>query len=380
MQVKLGKYITSYGDGLHGTPTYDDNGTHYFINGNNIFSDGLHFNSNTKKISYEEYLKYKKDLTNALLISINGSIGIACVYKNEPIMLGKSVGYFNFSQDINIKYVKYIMELSNFKNWLLKVASGSTIKNVAPKQILDFEMDLPDRKIQDEIVEILSGIDEQINRNNEIVKRLQVLVNTIYSKTFSGCKDRISFYDYPYLELLKPGITPFYGTKIYIPTAEVNGNNIKFNSLNITFENRENRANMQPVPNSVWFAKMKNSNKHLCLTQNDNYLVDNFILSTGFCGVRCQDFAFEYIAGTVALPYFEEMKDKLAHGATMESINNDDLKSLFIHNPSKELLKQYHNQTKDIYKQMSLIRIENHKLESLKNKLLPLLINSQLSM
>jgi type I restriction enzyme S subunit len=205
------------------------------------------------------------------------------------------------------------------------------------------------------------------------------LGNTIYSKTFSVCKDRISFYDYPYLELLKPGITQFHGTKIYIPTAEVNGNNINFNSSNITFENRENRANMQPIPNSVWFAKMKNSNKHLFLTKNDNYLVDNFIISTGFCGVRCQDFAFEYIAGTVELPYFEETKDKLAHGATMESINNDDLKSLLIHNPSKELLEQYHNQTKDIYKQMSLIRIENHKLESLKNKLLPLLINGQLT-
>ena len=210
-------------------------------------------------------------------------------------------------------------------------------------------------------------------------QKLQVMGNTIYSKTFSTCKDKISFYDYPYLELLKPGITQFNGEKVYIPTAEVNGSIINFNSSKITFENRENRANMQPIPNSVWFAKMKNSNKHIYLTEKDNYLIDNFVFSTGFCGIKCQDFAFEYIVGTIELPYFEEMKDKLAHGATMESINNDDLKSLLIPNPSKELLEQYHNQTKDIYKQMSLIRIENHKLESLKNKLLPLLINGQLS-
>ena len=237
---------------------------------------------------------------------------------------------------------------------------------------------LPSIEKQNKIANILSNIDNQIECNNAMTKRLQVMGNTIYSKTFSACKDKISFYDYPYLELLKPGITQFNGEKIYIPTAEVNGNNINFNSSKITFENRENRANMQPIYNSVWFAKMKNSNKHIYLTEKDNYLIDNFIFSTGFCGAKCKDFAFEYIAGTVELLYFEEMKDKLAHGATMESINNDDLKSLLIPNPSKELLEQYHNITKDIYKQMSLIRIENHKLETLKNTLLPLLINGQL--
>lgn len=37
----------------------------------------------------------------------------------------------------------------------------------------------------------------------------------------------------------------------------------------ITFIKRFSRANMQPIKNSAWFAKMKRSNKKLIITDND---------------------------------------------------------------------------------------------------------------
>ena len=36
MKYKLGDIVIVLGDGLHGTPKYDDNGEYYFLNGNNI--------------------------------------------------------------------------------------------------------------------------------------------------------------------------------------------------------------------------------------------------------------------------------------------------------------------------------------------------------
>ena len=38
-EVKLRDITTKIGDGLHGTPSYDELGKYYFINGNN-FSNG----------------------------------------------------------------------------------------------------------------------------------------------------------------------------------------------------------------------------------------------------------------------------------------------------------------------------------------------------
>ena len=202
--------------------------------------------------------------------------------------------------------------------------------------------------------------------------------NTIYSKEFKNCYNTCSLTDFPYISILKPGINKFDGKKYYIATGDVDGTELNFNSSCITFEKRENRANMQPVKNSVWFAKMKNSNKHIYVSVNDDVLVDQYIFSTGFCGLKCEDFVYEFMVGFLNLPYFEQIKNQLAHGATMEAINNENLSSIKIPLPEKNDLIKYHNKVKDIYKQISAIKIENNKLKLLRNKLLPLLINGQL--
>ncbi|EAF7906500.1 restriction endonuclease subunit S, partial [Listeria monocytogenes] len=57
-EVALEEIVDVLGDGLHGTPKYDENGEYYFINGNNL--DGnIIIDEKTKKVSYEEFLKYK---------------------------------------------------------------------------------------------------------------------------------------------------------------------------------------------------------------------------------------------------------------------------------------------------------------------------------
>ena len=43
---------------------------------------------------------------------------------------------------------------------------------------------------------------------------------------------------------------------------------------------------MEPVRNSVWFAKMKGSNKILIVTENDLDILNDNILSTGFLGIE----------------------------------------------------------------------------------------------
>jgi type I restriction enzyme, S subunit len=83
--VRLGEIVSLLGDGLHGTPVYDESGEYFFINGNNL-SDGLiEIKSNTSKVSVEEYHKYKKELNSrTVLVSINGTIGNVAFYNNRP--------------------------------------------------------------------------------------------------------------------------------------------------------------------------------------------------------------------------------------------------------------------------------------------------------
>ena len=200
----------------------------------------------------------------------------------------------------------------------------------------------------------------------------------IFNRFFASENNFVSLVDFPYIQVLKPGIKKFEGTKHYIATAEVEGEKLNFDSPLIQYETRENRANMQPIKNSVWFAKLKKSIKHIYISNYDDYLINNYVFSTGFCGVKCDEIAFEYVINYLNLPYFENLKDILSHGATQEGINNEDLKLFKINLPTKEDLVRFHKETKEIHKYISKITYTTYKLECLKKKILPLLINGQL--
>ena len=88
--VRLSEIISVLGDGIHGTPVFDEMGDYYFVNGNNLAKGHIVFKADTKKVSFDEYEKHKKPLDeNTILISINGTIGNYAFYAGEPLSWGK---------------------------------------------------------------------------------------------------------------------------------------------------------------------------------------------------------------------------------------------------------------------------------------------------
>lgn len=179
----------------------------------------------------------------------------------------------------------------------------------------------------------------------------------------------------PMSKPIKPGVTCF-DEKTYLATADVVGTTIG-NGTRIKYETRESRANMEPRVKSVWFAKMKSSVKHIFFTDSMHELAEESILSTGFLGLQCNERSFEYIMSFIRGRYFEIAKDQLAHGATQQAVNNDDLKGIRLLVPSQVVLNQFHTVTRDIYEHMGANIVENKKLVSLRDWLLPMLMNGQ---
>ena len=100
-EVYIKDICTVLGDGLHGTPEYDEKGDFYFINGNNLQEGHITIKKDTKRVSQKEFLKYQKELNDrTILVSINGTIGNVAKYNNEPCILGKSACFFNVKEDI----------------------------------------------------------------------------------------------------------------------------------------------------------------------------------------------------------------------------------------------------------------------------------------
>ena len=151
--VRLGEVVSILGDGIHGTPNYDEiHGEYYFINGNNL-NGKIVINNKTKKVNIDEYNKYKKPLTKrTILISINGTIGNIAFYNMEKIILGKSACFFNLLSDIDMNYIKYIIKSNYFYTYTKQYSTGSTIQNVSLKSIKNFSIPLPPLKEQERIV------------------------------------------------------------------------------------------------------------------------------------------------------------------------------------------------------------------------------------
>ena len=129
-QRKLGDVTSNIGDGLHGTPKYDDSGEYYFINGNNLNGYKVIIDNETKKVPEDQLSNDDRKLNeNSILMSINGTIGTLARYNGEKIMLGKSVSYINPS-DIDRNYLYYYLQNDNVLKTFYKNLTGTTIKNL----------------------------------------------------------------------------------------------------------------------------------------------------------------------------------------------------------------------------------------------------------
>ncbi len=184
-EYKLNDLVTKLGDGLHGTPNYDPNGDYYFINGSNLINGKISVNDNTKRVTKEEFDKYKKELTDrTIFVSINGTLGNIATYNNEKVVLGKSACYFNVKEDVSKEFIKYIVTDKTFQHYIYEYATGTTIKNVPLKAIREYTFKLPDYNTQIAIAEILSSLDDKIELNNKINQELENLAQTLFKQWF----------------------------------------------------------------------------------------------------------------------------------------------------------------------------------------------------
>lgn len=157
--VRLSEIISVLGDGIHGTPVFDEMGDYYFVNGNNLAKGHIVFKADTKKVSFDEYEKHKKPLDeNTILISINGTIGNYAFYAGEPIILGKSACYFSVLTGVDKEYIRHLINTKFFMDYAVKEATQTTIKNVSLKAMRMLPVPLPPLAEQKRIVAKLEEI------------------------------------------------------------------------------------------------------------------------------------------------------------------------------------------------------------------------------
>ena len=274
---------------------------------------------------------------------------------------------------------------------------GTAVPSLTTALLNEIELNIPSLENQIKIVDILSSLENKIENNNAIIANLEEQAQTIFKSWFV---DFEPFQDGEFIEseigniprnwevgqlgnsklgeLKSSGIEDFEGEKIYIATADVEGTWINSENTGVTYEDKPSRANMQPTPYSVWFAKMKDSRKLILVDNFDKYLLDNMIFSTGFAGIQCNILSVYYLWEFIKTNYFDEVKNQYSNGTTMQAINNKNINQILVIIPPQIVLSKFNSILHPINNKISLLKRENITLAEARDTLLPKLMSGEI--
>lgn len=201
-----------------------------------------------------------------------------------------------------------------------------------------------------------------IENLNIINHKIYNLIQGVFNK-YTINLEKIRIGDLSGYSIIKSGIDDFDGKKIYLDTASVNNDKIESTDYIITINDRPSRANMQPIPNSIWFAKLKDSPKFIYVREFMRDILENYIFSTGFMGLICENsYISNYMYSLVTSKQFDVNKNTLSIGATMQGINNDSFKEILVPNTNQELMCII---GKELEPKIQLIYYNKKKIEKL---------------
>ena len=123
-----------------------------------------------------------------LIPYVGSNLGEVGIFHNKYVChLASNIAKVELkSNKYSLEYVKYYMQSPIGQSYLFQGKQGSSQPNITMDSIRKTKIIKRSISDQKKIVKILSLIDDQIKKNNDMVQKLQVLGMTIYSKNIIG--------------------------------------------------------------------------------------------------------------------------------------------------------------------------------------------------
>lgn len=397
-EVTLGEISSKIGDGLHGTPKYDDEGPYYFINGNNLNCGKIIIKDDTKRVGEDEFVKNQKELNEqTILVSINGTIGNVAKYNNELCILGKSACYINVIKEVDKEFIYYVLTSANFKRNITNEATGTTIKNVSLKQMREYKFNIP-CNISDQrcIASILSSLDRKIELNNKINADLEEMAQTIFKNWFV---DFEPFKDGKFVDselgMIPEGwkvgtigdIVEFqngftFSSKDFSENGEYKIITIKSVQDGCLVTEGSSKVTEYPTKMPA-YCKLQSGDILLSLTGNVGRCClvteTNLLLNQRVAKIKakeCYDNSFSY--ALFRLKETKELLISISRGTAQANLSPVEASKLPMVIPSEDARKSFSMITDSIMNKIISIHIENSRLSLLRDTLLPRLMSGEI--
>ncbi len=360
---------------------------------------------NEKRSAKSEWEKYGIPLNErTILYSIDGTIGNMARYRGEKCILGKGACYIKLNDTVDADYIYYLLQSNHFNGYLKTMQTGSTIHHISLETMRKYPLPaLPSIELQHAIGGLLAIIDSKIANNKRLMTELEETARLIFDYWFtqfdfpdeSGKPYRSSGGKMVWSEELKREIPERWSvgalgdclhlekdtivpvaSQIYehysIPAYD-DGKYPSFDDGD-SIESGKYRISRGCALYSKLNPKFKRLWRPYCFT-------DNAICSTEFLVMKPNRMAEQgYCLGVLhSDAFYSHMVSRATSSTGSRSRVDPEVAIGFnMPHPDDNLIEQYGNMAMPLYDRIQQLEIESHELASLRDWLLPMLMNGQL--
>ncbi len=345
----------------------------------------------------------------------NGITGYIDTYKvNGPgIVVGRkgTVGAVSYSKnnftptDTAYYVVLKDSEIDSMKFWyyylpligLNKLNTHSSVPGLSREIAYFLKVSPPDISTQQEIASVLSSLDAKIELNNRINAELESMAKTLYDYWFvqfdfpdkNGKPYKSSGGKMVWNAELKREIPEGWEVGNLSDIANITmGQSPRGESYN---ENREGIIFFQGCTDfgNRFPSIRKYTNEPTRFAKEDDILLSvrapvgtiniankDCCIGRGLAALNSKDGCITYLWG-VMMNLKQIFDRRNVDGTTFGSITKDDLFSLKVIKPTKNILNRYHSLINPAFHKQNKIELENIQLSELRDFLLPMLMNGQ---
>lgn len=116
------------------------------------------------------------------------TLGYSAIVPNSKrtYLHNQRIGLINIinSTIVDKKYLYWLMRSPKYQKTIAATSTGSTVHHTSPNRIYEYEFDLPQISVQRKIAKILSDIEEKINENSAINNNLEQQAQAIFKSWF----------------------------------------------------------------------------------------------------------------------------------------------------------------------------------------------------
>ena len=337
---------------------------------------------------------HNKFYTNGpgIIVGRKGSIG-AVYWSDKDFFPIDTVYYVDNKIDNDLRYLYYLLKFLP----LDKQNSDVSVPGLNRSRALNLSFYYEDNYLkQNKIAGVISTYDDLIDTNRRRIQLLEESARLLYREWFvyfrfpghekvkivdrDGRKMPVEWEYLPFtkIKIFKKaplGVPVFTDIRQYYQTSEINGTTITGDGVEVNYENRPSRANITPRINTVYFAKMKDTDKVLYFNKGNSFLLEKILLSTGMVGFTTDKKYLGFLFGFLKSYEFVQYKNNFATGATQVSLNNASLKKIKVLFPTQNLVELYSEIVNPLLEECSYLRCQTQKLAQARDLLLSRLMN-----